>query len=172
MILASSGAIPHPVPTRYGSSASSHQLLQPIEVPARPRLVRVRELRFGPSEGRTGGDLHSRDANRRTTTLAAYQRKQRDAEKEAETIVEQANAEAERLTAETTANLEEELQRRSAIALEKISQAEAQAVADVRDFAVDVATSAARRVVTEQVKGDLADKLIDDSIAELSDKLH
>ncbi len=104
--------------------------------------------------------------------LASYQRKQRDAEKEAETIVEQANAEAERLTAETTANLEEELQRRSAIALEKISQAEAQAVADVRDFAVDVATSAARRVVTEQVKGDLADKLIDDSIAELSDKLH
>ena len=63
--------------------------------------------------------------------LANYQRKQRDAEQEAEEIVTQARAEAERLAAETRETLAAQLERRTKQAEDKIAQAEAQAVKEV-----------------------------------------
>lgn len=104
--------------------------------------------------------------------LASYQRKQRDAEKEAEAIVEQAQTESERLAAETMENLDQQVERRTQLAEEKIGQAEAQALQEVRAVAADVAVAAARKIIEEKLDEGRAAQLIDKSIAEVKDKLH
>ena len=104
--------------------------------------------------------------------LAEYQRKRRDAEKEAEDIVAQAKADAEAMTHEAQTQLEEMVARRAAIAEAKIAQAESQAVAQVRDVAANVAISAAETVLAEKATGAASKKLIDESLASLKTKFN
>jgi F-type H+-transporting ATPase subunit b len=104
--------------------------------------------------------------------LAAYQRKQREVEGEAQAIIASAQAEAERLTAEAAAKMEEFVARRTKMAEEKIAQAEVQALADVRSAAVDAAVAAAGSVLARMAKGDAADRLLADGIADLKAKLN
>lgn len=106
------------------------------------------------------------------TLLATYQRKQRDAEQEAEEIVVQAKAEAERLAAETRENLSAQLERRTKQAQDKIAQAEAQAIKEVKDMAAGVAASAARRVIADRIDPERDAKLIDEDIRALGTKLN
>lgn len=92
--------------------------------------------------------------------LAQYQRKQREAEQEAAGIIAGAGAEAERMMAEAKAKMEEFIARRSNMAETKIAQAEAQALADVRAAAAEAAVSAAETILTQVVKGEIAERLI------------
>jgi F-type H+-transporting ATPase subunit b len=73
---------------------------------------------------------------------------------------------------EAAANLTASLGRRERMALDKIAQAEAQAVAEVKNQAVDLAIAAARRILEQQMAGPKAASLVDQSIAELERKLH
>ncbi|HZO47362.1 MAG TPA: ATP F0F1 synthase subunit B [Xanthobacteraceae bacterium] len=105
--------------------------------------------------------------------LAEYERKKGDAEREAAGILEGAKAEAVRLAAEAKTKSEEFLARRTKLAETKIAQAEAQALADVRNAAAEAAVAAAERVLTDTVKGSkLADDLISKGIAEVKAKLN
>ena len=104
--------------------------------------------------------------------LAEYERKKDDAAREAAGIIEGAKQEAERLAAEAKTKSEEFLARRTKLAETKIAQAEAQAVADVRNAAAEAAVAAAERVLTDTVKGKLADDFIDKGIAEVKAKLN
>lgn len=104
--------------------------------------------------------------------LADYQRRQRDAEKEAADIVKLAKEEAQSFAAEARAKLEETLARRTRIAEDKIAQAEVQAMKDVRAAAADAAIAAAAALLAEEVKGDKAANLIDDGIKQLGGKLN
>ncbi len=105
-------------------------------------------------------------------TLADYKAKHAEALKEAQEILAHAKAEAARLQIELGEQAEARLKRREAQAHEKIAQAEAQALKEVRDLAVDLAVSATRRVLAERIVGASADQLIDKAIAELPAKLH
>ena len=104
--------------------------------------------------------------------LAEYQRKQRDAMREAEEIIASAKALAQRQIKEAGTKLEENMARREKASLEKIAQAEAQALAEVRREAVDIATAAAARVIRGQIDGARGSALIDQAIAEVEKKLH
>jgi F-type H+-transporting ATPase subunit b len=105
--------------------------------------------------------------------LAEYERKKSEAEREAAGIIEGAKAEAERLAGEAKTKSEEFLARRTKLAETKIAQAEAQALAEVRNAAADAAVSAAERVLTDTVKGGkLAEDLISKGIAEVKAKLN
>lgn len=104
--------------------------------------------------------------------LATYQRKQRDAMKEAEEIIAHAKAEAERLAAQAAKDLDASLKRREAQAMDRIAQAEAAALREVQNVAVDVAVAAARQVLSSSVSADQAARLVDNAIAELPQKLH
>jgi F-type H+-transporting ATPase subunit b len=104
--------------------------------------------------------------------LAEYQRKQRDAMREAEEIIANAKGLAQRQIKDSGRKLEENLARREKASLEKISQAEAQALAEVRREAVDVATAAAAQVIRGQIDGARGGALIDQAIAEVEKKLH
>jgi len=104
--------------------------------------------------------------------LAEYQRKQREAESEAQTIISNAQAEAERIAAEAHARLEELIARRTGIAQTKIAQAEAQALADVRAAAADAAVTAAEKILRKTAKGKVAEDLIAKGIDDIKAKLH
>ena len=103
---------------------------------------------------------------------ASYSAKQREAEKEAEEIISQAKEEATLLKAETEKLLEEQIERRTKLAEEKIAQAEAQAIKDVREIAADAAASAARRLLKDNIDSGTASSLVDASIEDVKDKLH
>jgi F-type H+-transporting ATPase subunit b len=104
--------------------------------------------------------------------LAEYQRKQHAAEQEAAGIIAGAQAEAERLASEARTKMEEFVAGRTQMAQTKIGQAEAQAVADVRSAAAEAAVAAAETVLTQAIKGKVAEDLITQGIAEASKKLN
>ncbi len=105
-------------------------------------------------------------------TLAEYQRKQRDALKEAQDIIAHARAEAERTAEQAARDLDIAIERRKKMALEKIALAEAKATDEVRNLAVDVAIAAARQVLSESLDVNRQSALIDDAIARLPQALH
>lgn len=104
--------------------------------------------------------------------LAEHQRKQIAAVKEVETILARAREEAEHGRREAAANLEAAFVRREKMATDKIALAEAQAVADVRNQAVDIAMAAAAKLLKEGIDSGKGDELIDAAIKELDRKLH
>jgi len=104
--------------------------------------------------------------------LAEYKAKQRQADEEAAAIIEGAKAEAERIAAESKTKMEEFVERRTKLAETKIAQAEAQAVADVRAAAAEAAVTAAEKILTESVKGKVADDLLIRGISDVKTKLN
>jgi len=104
--------------------------------------------------------------------LADFQRKQQAAMRDAEAIVAHARGEAERLKTEAAANLDAAFARREKMAMDKIAQAEAQAIADVRNHAIDVAVAAAEQLLKSKTDAQRGERLIDSAIAELERKLN
>ena len=104
--------------------------------------------------------------------LADYQKKHRNAGQEADAIIEQARHEAQLYAQETRTALAETLERRTKQAEEKIARAEAQAVDDVRNAAVDMAIAAAEKVLREKAAGVAGAALIDDTIRNLKGRLN
>ena len=103
--------------------------------------------------------------------LAAYQKRQREAEAEAKAIVEQARKEADALALETRRELADRLERRTAMAEAKIAQAEAEALANVRTMAADMAVAAARQVLSETVSATQHRQMIEASVEQLRTRL-
>jgi F-type H+-transporting ATPase subunit b len=104
--------------------------------------------------------------------LAEFQRKGREAEKEAEAIIAGAKAEAERIAAEAKTRMEDFVSRRTKMAETKITQAEAQALADVRSAAADAAVTAAEKILSIAAKGDVAINLLQQGIEDVRKKLN
>ena len=104
--------------------------------------------------------------------LAEYQAKRTSAEREAQEIIAGAKVEAERIAAEARTKMEDFVARRTKTAESKIALAEAQALADVRAAAADAAVAAASTVLSQTVKGDVADNLLSKGIAEVKAKLN
>jgi F-type H+-transporting ATPase subunit b len=104
--------------------------------------------------------------------FATYQRKQQEAEQEAQAIIVGAKAEAERLAAEAAAKIEDFIARHTKMAESKIAQAEAQAIADVRSAAAEAAAAAAETILSNTVKEKVADDLIAKGIADFKAKLN
>jgi len=104
--------------------------------------------------------------------LASYQRKQRDAVKEAADLVGRAKAEAEAARRKAAQELAATLARREQMAMDRIVQAESQALQQVRNAAVDVAAAAVKRLMSEHIDGRKAETLIDQALAELPARFH
>ena len=104
--------------------------------------------------------------------LAEYKNKRSSAEREAAEIISNARAEAERIAAEAKTKMEDFVARRTKTAESKIALAEAQALADVRAAAADAAITAASAILTQSVKGPVADDLLVKGIDEVRQKLN
>jgi len=104
--------------------------------------------------------------------LAELQRKGREAEGEAAAIIASAKAEAERLAAEAKTRMEDFVARRTKMAETKITQAEAQALADVRAAAADAAVAAAEKILAAAAKGKVAEDLLAQGIEDVRKKFN
>jgi F-type H+-transporting ATPase subunit b len=103
--------------------------------------------------------------------LVEYEQKRVAAESEAAGIIAAAQEEATRLTAEAQVSLADLVARRTKAVEDKIAQAEAQAVAEVRARSADVAIEAARLVLTDEMsrKGG---QVVDRAIADVGNRLN
>jgi F-type H+-transporting ATPase subunit b len=104
--------------------------------------------------------------------LAEYQRKRKEAEAEAAGIVDAAKREAKALAADAKAKSEDYVTRRTAMAEQKIAQAERDAIAEVRSTAVDLAVEAARKVLGEKVDAKSAGAMFKSSLDAVRSKLN
>ena len=104
--------------------------------------------------------------------LAEYKQKRLDAEKEADAIISAAKADAEEFAADTRRKLTESLERRSKQAEQKIAQAEAAAIKDVRNAATELAIAAARHMSADISRGEAGAKLIANSIEAVKNRLN
>lgn len=104
--------------------------------------------------------------------LASYQQKAAGAEAEAAAILEDAKAEAARFAAESRAALAAQIERRTKAAEDKIAQAEAAAVNEIRGLAADAAVAGAEKLIAARMDAAKASGLIKASIADLGEKLN
>jgi F-type H+-transporting ATPase subunit b len=104
--------------------------------------------------------------------LAEYKARHATAEREAEDIIASAKAEAERIASEAKTKMEDFVARRTKTAESKIALAEAQALADVRAAAANAAVTAASAILSQTVKGPIAEDLLAKGITEVREKLN
>jgi F-type H+-transporting ATPase subunit b len=103
--------------------------------------------------------------------LARFRAKAGEAEKEAASIATEAREEAERFAVEARAQLKAQIERRAKQAQDKIAQAEAHAVAEIRALAADAAVDAAHKLIAARTDAGKASALISQSLKELPTKL-
>jgi F-type H+-transporting ATPase subunit b len=103
--------------------------------------------------------------------LDDFKKKHAEAVQTAAGIVAHAKSEAARIAAEGAEALEASLKRREQTAMLRIAQAESQAVAEIRDAAVEVAVAATRKLVAEKLDTARADALVDAAIADVQRKI-
>lgn len=104
--------------------------------------------------------------------LAEFQRKRKEAEKDALDIVNAAKHEAELLLADAKQKTEDYVARRTALAEQKIGQAERDAVNEVRANAVDIAVEASRTLLANKVDAKMDANLFKASLQEVKNKLN
>lgn len=103
--------------------------------------------------------------------LSSLKSQRQQTEKLAAEMMANAAEEAKRLEAEAKAKLEEQIKRRQELAERRISNAEAQATADVKAAAADLAAQMAESVLMARIAGAKSDPLIDVAVGQLAAKL-
>ncbi len=91
---------------------------------------------------------------------------------EAEEILAQAREEVQHMQRRAAANLKTAIRLREQQALDRIAQFEAAAAKQVRDMAIDLALTATRTLLREQVGSGRAQLLVNEAIAEIPKRLH
>ena len=104
--------------------------------------------------------------------LAEYQKKFETAQAEADDIVTQAKREASHIVDEARAKSEEYVARREAMAAQKITQAQNDAVGEVRARAADVAIAAAAKLLGDKTDTKSSSDLFKSSLAEIKSRMN
>lgn len=104
--------------------------------------------------------------------LREYMARRASAEREAQDIIAAAKVDAERIASEAKTKMEDFVARRTKTAENKIALAETQALADVRAAAANAAATAASTILSQTVKGQVADDLLAKGITEVREKLN
>jgi F-type H+-transporting ATPase subunit b len=103
--------------------------------------------------------------------LDRIQSEREASEKLAAEILANAKEQATRMQAEAQANLAEQIERRGQLAERRIATAEAQAAAEVKAAAGELAAQMAEQVLAARLAGAKSDPLIDAAIGQLAGKL-
>ncbi len=137
----------------------------------------VHRMVLGALDGRAARIRSELDEARRIreeaqAAFAELERRQKEVASQAEHIVANAREEAEAAARKARADLAESVERRLRAADEQIRSAEAEAIREVRNRAVEVAIAAASRVIAERLGDDRAHALVDDAIETVGKRLH
>jgi len=98
------------------------------------------------------------------TMLSDYQRRQQEAQSEAQEFLQIARSEAQAMRERAQKDLEESLKRAERQAEDKIKAAEAKALAEVRGAAVDIAIGATEKALVEKMNKTRQNALVDSAI--------
>jgi len=104
--------------------------------------------------------------------LAQYQRKQRDAEKEAQQIVDNAKAHADKIQARAKAELQETMQRREEQLTERVRRIEENAVASIQNYAAELALEATREIIAGSLDKKANENIAGKSIQDIAKHLN
>jgi len=104
--------------------------------------------------------------------LKSYREKNANAEKEAAEIIENARLEAKEIIEEAKKALEYSITKRTELATQKITQAEAEALRSIKDNAVDITVSAAKTLIMENLSREASEELLLSAIERLERKFH
>lgn len=104
--------------------------------------------------------------------LAQYQRKHRDAVKEAEGIIAEAESHAIEIRKNAEAELKETIARREQQLKERLATLEAQAIAEIQKHAAELSINATAQIIAEKMDKKASDKLVDDAIKHVSKQIH
>jgi F-type H+-transporting ATPase subunit b len=104
--------------------------------------------------------------------LATYERRQKEVQEQAERIIAAARDEAIGAAEQAKAELKHSIARRMAAASDQIASAEAAAIRQVREQAVNVAVAAAGDVLAKQMTAEAASASIDAAIEQVAARMH
>lgn len=102
--------------------------------------------------------------------LAEYQRKKEAAEQEAIEIISSAKERAKTYESSALIKSEEIIKRQEVQSIEKINQAEIQAMSRIRKTIIDQSIYSAEKLVSEKISTEKSDQILSDSLKDL-DKL-
>jgi F-type H+-transporting ATPase subunit b len=103
--------------------------------------------------------------------LADITAQREQAERHAAEVLANARDEARRLQADAQVKLAEQIERRGQLAERRIATAEAQAAAEVKAAAADLASQLAEDILKARLAGATSDPLVDQAIGQISSKL-
>jgi F-type H+-transporting ATPase subunit b len=103
--------------------------------------------------------------------LASVHAQHEEAHRQADEMIANAKAEAKTARAEAKIKLDEQIARRAQMAERKIANAEAQATAEVKAAAGELAAQLAEQVLVARLAGAKSDPLVDKAIAQVGAKL-
>jgi F-type H+-transporting ATPase subunit b len=103
--------------------------------------------------------------------LASYQRRQSEAAEEAQNIIKSAEAEARQIIVEAEKNLEESLNKKIQVYMQKISTYEHSVLQELRVNLIDVAVGTVRSIMKENVKKEVSEELVQNAINEMHKNL-
>ena len=105
-------------------------------------------------------------------TFAEFERQHREVQGQADEIVAHAKADAEQAAEIAKADLAKSIERRLKAADEQIAMAEASAIREVKDKAVQIAIAAAAEVMAAGMTTEKTNELVDDAIKKVGERLH
>ncbi len=104
--------------------------------------------------------------------LASYQRKHKEAVDDAESIVEAAEAEAKRIAKDAETELENSINKKIEVAMQKIAAYEAVVIQEVKNRSIEIAINTVRTMVASNMNKEVAEGLISKAIVDMDKKLH
>lgn len=104
--------------------------------------------------------------------LAQYQRKQRDAEKEADEILSRAKEQAAQLKKTAETDLSTLMDRRETQLAERLQRLEESAIAEIQNHAADLAVAATTEMIMQSLDEKSNAKLNEDTIKSLSKQIN
>lgn len=104
--------------------------------------------------------------------LAQYQRKQRDAEKEASAILDNAKTHADNIRKKAEADIEIVMARKEEQLAERLKRIEENAVAEIQDQAAEIALAATTQIILEKTDAKTDAKLQSKTIKNLASALN
>lgn len=103
--------------------------------------------------------------------LAQYQRKQRDAAKEAEDIVANAKSHAAEIQKQAEKDLKETAKRREQQLADRLERMEKNAMSEIQAYAAELAVKATSEIISNQMDQKTNENLVEKSIQDVSKKL-
>ncbi len=104
--------------------------------------------------------------------LAQYQRKHRDAVKDAEDIIANAQTHADEIRKKAEEELEEIMARREKQLKERLDRMEKSAATEIQKYAADLAIKATTEIIAGQLDKKANEKLVDQAIKDVGSNIH